>query len=390
MDLQQQFNKAGSVLEAVAGADLQALVVALEKGALVDERDGVGNTPLLSAVRQKNLYLAGMLLGYDPDVNAKNAAGETPLQLANQNDDLTDLLLQFGADPLMVSDAASREYLLQRAAVSGADEAARSLLSENVSPHRVWGKENASLLVLAARAGQAKTVGLLLEAGVDVNKCDDNGCSALRGALKAGDLACVRLLLAAGADPGIEAKIDPNAAWKTETDFALSQTCLPEIAQEVEKADRKFRVNRAAATGDESTVATLLADGEPPDTIDRHGKTALLHACEQKSYKIVTLLLQHKADPAGSGKTGECPLIVSVRLGDIDSAGALMSAGAGTYAKDRNGETVVQLAEKSGRPALLDLVEDRRREEIDTMADNAVRLGQQVSPLKKIKFRPQG
>jgi len=58
-----------------------------------------------------------------------------------------------------------------------------------------------TLLMLAAYAGHAPLVSLLLEKGADGNKPNDKGQAPLAGAVFKGHDAVVRVLAAAGADP---------------------------------------------------------------------------------------------------------------------------------------------------------------------------------------------
>lgn len=79
------------------------LTLALQAGADTERRDRSGNTPLLSACRDKeNAWRLRALLGAGADVRARNDAGDEPVHVAVRHHASTEmlaLLLDAGADP---------------------------------------------------------------------------------------------------------------------------------------------------------------------------------------------------------------------------------------------------------------------------------------------------
>lgn len=134
-----------------AGADsrplekhrLEALALLLHSGVAVNQHaPGTGNTPLHLAVRRKDKWAVAMLLYKGADVNAKNCAGSTPLQLtANQfhgelspdHAKVLDLLLKSQASIDERSGALQRTAL-HLAVVSGTAYAVRLLLNHGANP----------------------------------------------------------------------------------------------------------------------------------------------------------------------------------------------------------------------------------------------------------------
>ena len=68
----------------------------ISKGADVDERDILGNTPLHGAVRHPGMVK--ILLDAGADVNTRNFLDETPLHLAVRYKQSVEILLERGAD----------------------------------------------------------------------------------------------------------------------------------------------------------------------------------------------------------------------------------------------------------------------------------------------------
>lgn len=322
MSLQQDFNESvttpAGLIAAVAAGNFKAARRALESGIPADSRDAAGNTALMLAVQGRNLLVAGMLLGYGAGVSDEKLLGTA---LMHDSNDLTDLLLESGADPLPHMNQSKR--LLTRAVVRGVDTAVKALLA-NKADKEATDDKGASLLILAAENDQEKVVDILLKAGIDVHKCDNQGRSALRAAMQGGSLDCVNLLLAAGADPGVRCEFKDRSI----TDHEFSKQCDPAIVQAIDAAYDKFRLIDAASEGNEAEVTRLLAKDVSVNTFDHQGVTALTCACAQKHALIVKMLLDHKTDPNLATKKMEAPLDISVGKGDSASTEMLLASGA--------------------------------------------------------------
>lgn len=66
---------------AVAAGDVSSVVQILGTGALVDEQDSFGNTPLHRAAWQGDADMTGVLLRHGADVEARRSDGKTALDL---------------------------------------------------------------------------------------------------------------------------------------------------------------------------------------------------------------------------------------------------------------------------------------------------------------------
>ena len=91
--------KPATLDSAVAQGDQAQAALLLDQGAVIDARDAAGRTPLMLAVTQNRLEIVRLLLSRGADPNAADNAGHTPLQQATQRNsrEITALLEQAGA-----------------------------------------------------------------------------------------------------------------------------------------------------------------------------------------------------------------------------------------------------------------------------------------------------
>jgi ankyrin repeat protein len=172
----------------------------LAAGAEVNVPDNLGWTAVQGAVWSRHPAALDLLLEHGPEVNARDSEGRTPLMHAAQYGDLLMMraLLAKGADP----NARNRfdQTSLMFAATLNETAAAELLLSAGAD---VNAKDAAgrSVLINAALAGAERSaiVELLVEHRADLNAKDNEGRTALAWALKKGHTAIAQLLKKAGA-----------------------------------------------------------------------------------------------------------------------------------------------------------------------------------------------
>src|SRR5262249_22950273 len=130
-------------------------------------------------------------------VNARDAEGNTPIVLASlyASPECVELLIEKGADVNAANKAGSTALI--RAATNF--EIARLLVAAKASVRVRTALGNTPLILAARRAGNSRTVTLLLEHGADAAECNDAGVSPVLAAAASGDVDTVRLLLDAGA-----------------------------------------------------------------------------------------------------------------------------------------------------------------------------------------------
>src|SRR5262249_4560672 len=162
-DLRQAKPIPADLVTAIRNADAQAVRKLLENGTEVNARDAEGNTPLILASFYASPECLELLIEKGADVNGANRAGATPLIGAATDYEKTRLL---GA--------------------AGANVQVRT------------GLGNTPLILAARRAGNTRTVQLLLERGANPTERNEAGVGPVLSAAASGDVQTVRFLLAAG------------------------------------------------------------------------------------------------------------------------------------------------------------------------------------------------
>lgn len=91
--------KPATLETAVAQGDVAQAASLLDQGAVIDARDAAGRTPLMLAVTEGKLEIVRLLLARGADPNAADSAGHTPLQQATKRNlqAVAALLEQAGA-----------------------------------------------------------------------------------------------------------------------------------------------------------------------------------------------------------------------------------------------------------------------------------------------------
>jgi ankyrin repeat protein len=277
---------------AAATGDLNQLKKLLAAGVDINSPNSkTGMTPLMQAAQAGKLDAMKFLLAQKPkpDVDIQDTEGRTAMFHAvdNKNSDALALLKQHKADPNI--PARFHRYPIMEAAVKGDAKSVKILASGGRA------KENADLskkdvnertaLMEAARYGNADTVKALLDEYADVGEQDIQGKSALMEAAGKGNAASTKLLL-----ERIN-KFDPEMQGK--------------LINAKDDQDRTALME-AARSGNKDTVAELLKSKEIQINLqDKEGKSALMHAIENKDLNSVKALVAAGAqlDLKADGKT---------------------------------------------------------------------------------------
>ncbi len=129
---------------------------------------------------------------------------------------------------------------------------------------------------------------------------------------------------------------------------------LPAIAPESVPFAEQF--TRAAASGKNELIRSLLESGQSPNMIDKYGRTALHEATINNQQSTVKLLLSSGADPNKHDKTGDTPLHIAAALGHVKIFKQLLNKSADTQARDTNGNTSLILASGKKQQKIVDLL----------------------------------
>ena len=303
---------APDLVTAIRDADARAVRKLIEDGADVNARDGDGNTPLILASFYASPQCVALLLERGADADAANKSGVTALVRAATNYEKARLLVGTGA----------------KVGVRTADLG------------------NTPLILAARRAGNSRTVKLLLERGANATERNNAGISPVISGAASGDLETVRVLL----DAGAKADDFPNSNDLRGAAIAGLRTPLM----------------WAAYHNDVRMVRLLLEHGADPNQSTYYGNP-LSHACWNDGFEAADLLIARGANinardavadftplhwAAGNETLG--PLLVKLLLAngaDPNAAGGDRVAALGLVP-----QTPRLIAEKRGRTAIVEVL----------------------------------
>lgn len=228
---------------------------------------------------------------------------------------------------------------LSEAAKAVDREAVSRLLSQGANVNASEG-DGSTALHWASYRDDGDTADRLLRAGAKVNVANDLGATPLWAACINGSDAMVRRLLQAGADPNI----------------ALLSGESPLMA--------------ASRVGATPVVSQLLAKGAKVNATATRGQTALMWAVSQRHPVIVKRLIEGGADVHAKSAVwsqvmavsphgmleynknvphgGDTALMFAARVGDLDSATLLVTAGANVNDADAWGVSATAMAAHAG------------------------------------------
>jgi len=209
---------------------------------------------------------------------------------------------------------------------------------------------------LAARAGRADMLALLVEFGADIDRRDRNRDRALDWAARHGETEIVRLLLAAGASPDPREHDPGTHVPLVEAIKGGHGEVAHILLDQGADVDRNSAydgapLNQAAGLRDISVARRLLAMGAglaPREKLSR--QTPLHSAAARSTPEMVRMLINAGAPLDARDWDGETPLFQAARLGRHEIVSVLLEAGAAVDIPDELGRTPL-VAALTNRPA---------------------------------------
>lgn len=305
---------------AVYHGDVELVSRLVAAGADVESPNDYGATPLSEAAVRGDVEILATLLMAGADPNAGNADGQTPLMVVGRTENVAAarLLVEHGADVDAVEQRKGQTALMWAAAQSlpamvgflveaGADIEARSIAYD--WQRRVTAEPRTkditpggfTPLLFAARQGCLACVRTLVAAGADFHATNPEGISPLLMALLNAHYDTAEFLVASGAD------VNQWDRWgRTPLYAAVDYHTLP-------IGGRPDRPPVADLTG-LATVELLLAAGANPNA----------------QLKLFPPYRSLRADRGADGilDIGTTPLIRAAKAGDVETMHRLLEHGA--------------------------------------------------------------
>ena len=355
--LVQQMSEAGGVI-----SHPEVVQLLLDNGADVRVKDADGDSVLIEAINawEGKIETLRLLLAKGVEANAQNKAGMTALMTAADKGklDVTGLLLEKGVD-LNLKDAEGHTAL-DHAISNGHVDLAKLLRAKGATSKNVYRNDTeiaaAAInfaLLRAATYNRRSEIETLLAQGADVNSRNSNGETALLLTTQYGYSEVAEIitkLVSKGADVdatdvnGVTALM---AATGRNTREAVKSLLSHKANANLRNKQGKTALHIAAAGLHADIVAALLQSGAEVDARDAEGKTALILAAYTESSvptEVLSALLGHGAQLNAQDHDGNTALVMAAKSGCISGVEFLLSKGAETNLKNKEGKTPLKYA----------------------------------------------
>jgi len=265
---------------------------------------------LVAAVESRDRAAATRMIDEGVDVNAPAPDGTTALHWAVHYDDvaLVTRLLEAGADPTTTNDYGATP--MSEAAVVGNTEVIGKLLDAGAdveSPN----PDGQTALMVVARTSNVEAARLLLDHGADVNRVEQwRGQTALIWAAAQGQPAMVRELTSRGADVNARSMVNN---WERQVTGEPRAIHRP--------AGGLTALLYAAREGCLACVEILVDAGADAEMADPEGVTPLIMAITNGHYDTAAYLLSAGVDPERWDWWGRTPLWSAVDMNTLPHGG---------------------------------------------------------------------
>ena len=355
----------------------------LDREAKDDAKERDGSTPLHIAVRNGQIEFVEVLIANGADVNARDNAQLTPIDLAAAQDrtDILQLLAKVATISsihvaVQLGDLEKVEVFLEQGAdvnrqtsdfhatpldraVSAGFRDIAELLIENGADCGKADKNGFTPLHTSAKQGYIDIAKLLIENGADCERMDKNGFTPLHRSAKQGHIDIVKLLIENGADCEKADKTDfTPLATSAEQGYIDIVKLLIENDADCQMVDEDgiTPLHASAEQGHIDIVTLLIDKGASVNARDKWLWTPLHYACWKDHKDTTEFLISNGADCRVAGVDGDTPLHASAGQGHIDIVKLLIANGANVNSKDNNDEPPLHWAASEGHTNVVELL----------------------------------
>ena len=241
---------------------------------------------------------------------------------------------------------------LARYIKSGRGEQVLKYISDGLGKFDSVNREGVSLLSIAAEESDAKTAVALIELGAELERVDRINRTPLMYAARSKDPAVIQVLLDAGADIQARSKLgNTPLSWASGFGSAAGVQMLVDAGADANTVDTVLGYTPlvwASGFGDPGSIPILIEAGADIEVNDiAEGRSPLMHAVRTGKLESVAALLTAGANVKAIDNDYATALHVGAGSNNvsIDKIKLLVESGADLNAKNKAGETPLELAQ---------------------------------------------
>ncbi|XP_018525235.1 ankyrin repeat and death domain-containing protein 1B [Lates calcarifer] len=313
---------------AVAGKNIEAVQLLLQRRVKVDQKDKYGVTPIHLAAWFGSLEILKLLVQAGAEQKVENEEGQNIMHCAAINNHTE--IVEYIVNDLQMQELDKDDKSGHRAFALAAEHGSVEMLEMLMEPYKMAtmkpNKSGDTPLHLAARNGHLDAVQLLLQSFDTRDEVNMDGETALYQAADNGQEECVLALLEAGCDPNIPT------------------------------TDKCSALHPVSERGDTSLVQILLEYKANTDFQNQHLEAPLHLAVKNSHIPVIRSLLDAGCNINVTDKRSQTAIHLAAELAKIEVVDMLLKAGLDLALRDRQGKTALGVAARANEVIIVDMI----------------------------------
>ncbi len=331
---------------AMSDAPVEVLNLLVNSGALIDERNKQGVTPIELAIEYEHPQQVRYFATHGADIYAQDMNGSSPLSKALESSSSEILKTLVGKENILSKDSSGNTALHLAIKANSPIEYIKYLIDEG-SDINARNKNGDSVLLVAVQRNRKDAGDMLLEKGADIFATNTQNISPLRIALTKGGQLFSWLINSKTlntTDGTGNTPLHYASEWQlNDAITALIQRGAKVTAQ---NANGETPLFSAVKGNNPETIKILVKNGLVTDSTDNHardnlGNTPLHAAVKWNATKSAQTLISLGVDVNAQNLSGKTALSDACRSGKTEMALLLLKNKADINATDAMGRTVL-------------------------------------------------